>query len=72
MICPSSMINTQYIRHLFSNDEEPIQIIIPRKRIHFVKKIDGEVPKNWVNRCNFDCFYYCWKMNLPRDIVWLE
>jgi len=72
MICPSSMINTQYIRHLFSNDEEPIQIIIPRKRIHFVKLIDGKVPKNWGDRCNFDCFYYCWKMNLPRDIVWLE
>jgi hypothetical protein len=24
------------------------------------------------NQCNFDCFYYCYKMNLPRDIIWLE
>ena len=72
MICPSSMINTQYIRKLYSDAEYPLQIIIPRKRIHFMKLVNGEVPENWGNRCNFDCFYYCYKMNLPRDIVWLE
>lgn len=22
--------------------------------------------------CNFDCFYYSWKMNLPCDINWLN
>jgi len=71
MICPSSMLNTQYIRNLFGNDENPLQIIIPRTRIHFQKLVNGEVPENWGSRCNFDCFYYCWKMNLPRDIVWL-
>jgi hypothetical protein len=21
--------------------------------------------------CSFDCLYYCWKMNLPRDIIFL-
>lgn len=71
MICPSSMINTQYMRKLFCDSEDPIQIIIPRKRIHFMKLINGEVPENWKNACNFDCFYYCWKMDLPRDIIWL-
>ena len=71
MICPSSMINTQYIRKLFSDDEEPLQVIIPRKRIHFLKLVNGEVPEGWKNSCNFDCFYYCWKIGLPRDILWL-
>ena len=69
IICPSSMLNTQYIRNLFKDDR--LQIIIPNKRINFKKLIDGKVPDNWGDRCNFDCFYYCWKMDLPNDIVWL-
>ena len=72
MICPSSMINTQYMRQLFCADESPIQIIIPRKRIQFIKMVDGVVDPDQKKACNFDCFYYCWKMNLPRDIVWLQ
>ena len=68
LILPSSKINTQYFR-LFKNE---IQIIIPKKRIHFDKQIDGVTPEGWKNSCNFDCFYYCYKMNLPRDIIWLE
>jgi hypothetical protein len=34
--------------------------------------VNGEVPENYESKCNFDCFYYCWKMALPRDIIWLE
>ena len=64
LILPSSKINTQYFRQLFKNK---IQIIIPRKRIQFVKNGD-----ELQNKCNFDCFYYCYKMNLERDIIWLE
>ena len=70
LIMPSSKINTSYMRNNFMNCG--LQIIIPRKRIHFEKLIDGKVPENWKNACNFDCFYYCYKMNLPNDIVWLE
>ena len=72
LIMPSSKINTQYFRKLFAEDPNPVQIIIPRKRINFLKLIDGKVPEGWKDACNFDCFYYCWKMNLPRDIIWLE
>lgn len=72
LIMPSSKINTQYFRKLFSNTDDPIQIIIPRKRIHFEKLVNGIVPDNWKNACNFDCFYYCWKMGLERDIIWLK
>lgn len=69
LILPCSKLTTQYMRELFKNS---LQIIIPRSRIHFVKQIDGEVPENWKNACNFDCFYFCYKMNLPNDLVWLD
>ena len=67
LILPSSKINTQYFRENFKNTDSPLQIIIPRKRIQFVKN-GNELQ----NKCNFDCFYYAYKMNLPRDIIWLE
>ena len=70
MIMPSSKINTQYFRKIFCDNENPVQIIIPKKRIQFQKLVDGKI--HIKNACNFDCFYYCWKMNLPRDIVWLS
>jgi len=69
IIMPSSKINTSYFRKW---KDKNLQIIIPRKRIHFTKKINGKIPKNWKNSCNFDCFYYCYKMNLEKDITWLE
>jgi len=72
MIMPSSSINTLYVRELFSTCKDKLQIIIPRRRINFTKKIDGKIPEGWGNRCNFDCFYYCWKMNLSQDIIWLK
>ena len=68
LILPSNKINTQYFR-IMKNE---IQIIIPKSRIHFNKQINGETPKGWKNACYFDCFYYCYKMNLPKDITWLE
>tara|TARA_Y100000004_G_C8627651_1_gene291534 strand:- start:10 stop:504 length:495 start_codon:yes stop_codon:yes gene_type:complete len=67
LILPSSKINTQYFRKW----KDKIQIIIPPKRIHFLKKIDGKTPDKWKNACNFDCFYYCYKMNLQKDIIWI-
>ena len=60
LIMPSSKINTQYFRKNFKDD---IQIIIPKKRIGFIKN------KKQTKSCNFDCFYYCYKMNLSKDII---
>jgi len=68
MIMPSSKINTQYFRNLLKNQ---IQIIIPKSRIHFDKKVDGKTPQGWKNSCNFDCFYYCWKIGLENNLTWL-
>ena len=70
VILPASKICTSYIRENYKDSE--LQIIIPRKRIHFIKHVDGEQLNNYKSCCNFDCFYYCYKMNLPTSIVWLE
>jgi hypothetical protein len=70
IILPCSKITTSYIRENFKN--KGLQIIIPRKRIHFTKLIDGKKPENWKNACNFDCFYYCYKMGFQNDLIWLE
>lgn len=69
MIMPSSKINTQYFRTIFRDIEKP-QIIIPKKRIQFIKIVNTQ-PIEEKSSANFDCFYYCWKMKLPNDIVWL-
>lgn len=71
LILPVSKLTTSYFRECFKNNSD-LQIIIPQKRIHFNKQINGETPKNWKNACNFDCFYYCYKINLPNNITWLE
>ena len=70
LILPSSKIHTSYFREFFDSDKK-LQIIIPRKRIHFEKHVNGEIPKDWKSDCNFDCFYYCYKMDLKNDITWL-
>lgn len=69
MLMPSSKINTSYFRENFIN--KGIQIIIPRKRIHFDKMVNGEIVKQ-KSTCNFDCFYYCYKLGLKHDITWLD
>ena len=67
LLMPSSKINTSYFR---AWRNKGIQIIIPRKRIHFIKMKDGKYVES--KGANFDCFYYCYKMNLQKDIIWLE
>jgi vacuolar-type H+-ATPase subunit F/Vma7 len=69
IILPSSKINTGYFREWRNKN---IQIIIPRKRINFYKHINGVAPEDYKSSCNFDCLYYCYKMNLEKDITWLE
>ena len=63
LILPVSKITTSYMKDLFKDN---IQVIIPKKRIHFKKLID-----NYKSSCNFDCFYYCYNIGLDKDIIWL-
>jgi hypothetical protein len=69
LILPTQKLNTSYLRENYKNTE--LQIIIPRKRIQFIKCVDGEKVES-KNACSFDCYYYCYKMNLPKDLIWLE
>ena len=64
LIFPSSKIHTSYFRRW---KDKNIQIIIPRKRIQFIK--NGEEIQN---KCNFDCFYFCYKIGLSQSVLWLE
>ena len=61
LLLPTATICMQYFQNLFRQDN--IQLIIPKKRIHF--EVDGEAPKAGAY---FDCFYYCYKMELDKDI----
>lgn len=70
MIMPASKIFTSYVRENFKNKK--LQIIIPRKRIQFIKLVDGKPVEGWKSDCNFDCFYYCYKMGYENDIIWLD
>ena len=63
MIMPSQTINAVYFRNIFKDRQDHLQIIIPRKRIQFIK--DGVQTKG----CSFECYYFCYKMNLPSSIV---
>ena len=67
IICPAPMIFSVYFRNLFR--DEKIQIIIPKKRIQFIKTDEDGNIVNSENKCNFDCFYFCWKVNLEKDIT---
>ena len=66
LILPTSKICSQYVKDFINNNTNKIQIIIPNKRIHFEKPSFKKKSSCW-----FDCFYYCYKMDLDRDIIFL-
>ena len=48
-----------------------IQIIIPSRRIYFIKcNENGDIIEQ-PNTCNFDSVFLCYKMRLDSDIVFL-
>ena len=65
LICPSMMLSYKYFQELFADE---IQVIIPHKRINF-KHIDSN-KKNYSPP--FASFYFCWKMDLPKDLLFIE
>lgn len=61
LLLPASVLGTKQLQTLFPD----IQVAIPRGRISFIK--NGEQTKNvW-----FASFFYAWKMNLPKDLLFL-
>ena len=65
IICPSMMLGYKYFQQYFKND---IQIIIPSKRINFIHLTQ---PKNNYTP-PFASFYFCYKMNLPKDLLFVD
>lgn len=64
LLLPTNTINYQYFHTIFNHKK--IQIIIPPKRINFIK--DGIQSK----RCYFDCIWITYKMNFQNDIYFLK
>jgi hypothetical protein len=61
LLLPASVLGTKMLSDLFPD----IQVLIPKGRISYLK--GGEQTKGvW-----FASFFYCWKLNLPRDLVFL-
>ena len=58
LIMPYEVIFYKYFDKFKTKD---LQLIIPKRRIHFIK--EGELKK-----FNFDCVFFCWKMNLENDL----
>ena len=67
LIVPISKICCKYMK-VFKNK---IQIIIPSKRINFIKcNENGDIIEQ-KNTSNFDSIFICYKMKLSSDIVFL-
>ena len=64
LIAPSMMLSYKYFQEYFKND---IQVIIPEKRINF-KHLNSN-KKNYSPP--FASFYFCYKMNLPKDLIFI-
>ena len=65
----AATMSTQYFQRLLA--DEGVQIIVPPRRIKFLKFEGGEAAGGHVSP-DFDTFYYCWKMFLPQDILYLS
>ena len=62
---------TKYIRDIFKNKFNDLQIITPYQKIQFIKlNTDNTITQT--NNCSFYCIYLCYKMNLSNQQLWLE
>ena len=64
MIVPVSTITKKFFRDKFKDDD--ISMLIPNKRLQFSKK------GNKLSRCWFDTLFLCYKMNLKKQIIFLD
>lgn len=63
VLLPSSIINAVWFRNYF---KESLQVIIPDK-LNF-----EHADKNEKFNFNWGIYYYCYKMNLPKDLIFLS
>jgi len=63
MLVPVSTMTKKFLKTYF---QDKIQIVIPKSRIHFVKN-GVQTKASW-----FDTLWICYKMNLEKDITFLD
>lgn len=63
MLVPVSTMTKKFLKTYF---QDKIQIVIPKTRIHFVKN-GVQTKASW-----FDTLWICYKMNLEKDITFLD
>ena len=61
---------TKYIRDIFKDNLQHLQIITPKQKIQFIKlNTDNTITQT--NNCSFYSIYLCYKMNLDTKDLWL-
>lgn len=59
LIMPCSTLCYRY----FKSYKDKIQLIVPPKRYNFLPHLKSSA--------SFDCLYFCYKINLPQDIIFI-
>jgi hypothetical protein len=62
LIMPMEILNYKYFQKWLNK----IQLIFPKKRMNFYR------PNGELKKFNYDCIYFCYKLNLERDIILLN
>lgn len=62
LLLPASALGTKTLQELYGNT---LQVIVPKGRICYIKN-GKQTAGVW-----FASFFYCYKCNLPRDLVFL-
>ena len=66
LLLPTMKLHTNYVANFFK--ERNCQIVIPRRRVHFMKYVDGVEVPDWKKGTTFDCVWMCYKMGFEKDI----
>ena len=66
MLLPTLKLHTQYMARFF--EDRNTQLVIPRRRIHFMKYVDGVPVPGWKKGTSFDCVWICHNMGFRKDI----
>jgi len=68
LLLPTNKLHTNYISKFFKNRRT--QIVVPRRRIHFLKYENGHPVPGWKKGTAFDCVWICYKMGFEKDITY--
>jgi len=70
LLMPVFKLGSQYMNNAFFG--KTLQLIIPKKRINYMKTDEHGKHLALKNSCTFVSIWYCYRMNLPKDIIWLD